>query len=434
MLMLTFWGSDRSRTCDGVSRRDFLKVGALGLSGLTLADLLRLRAGAAPGGPKKSVVMVYLYGGPSHIDTYDLKPDAPAEYRGEFKPIATNVPGFDICELMPLQAKIADKLALIRNMKFNPNFHDPVELFSGFRKPGILTPAVRPDLGSVVSYLRRGGAQVLPPYVALDKRAGGEFLNGPAYLGHAHKFFVAGEELEALQPARDVTLDRLEGRRGLLRTFDGLRRSVDRALDMITSSQVRDAFDVTREPERVRSHYGANVKLLRARRLVEAGVPVVTLTLSLGYDVNACKAGWDTHENNFPCLRRMVPRLDHGVHALVTDLHERGLDKDVAVVVWGEMGRHPMIGAGGMSTPTGRDHWVQSGFALLAGGGLKTGQVIGATTARAERPRDTAYTPQHVLATLYHVLGIDAANTTVPDRSGRPIYLLDAPEKVTELV
>lgn len=284
--MLTISGAAPSRFCDDISRRDFLQVGALGLGGLTLADLLRLRASGRDATRRsKAVIVVYLFGGPSHVDTYDMKPDAPVEYRGEFKLIPTNVPGFDLCELMPLQTKIANKLALVRNLTFNPNFHDPVELLSGFRKPTESGTAARPDIGSVVSRLRRGTTRELPAYVALDKTVGEEFRNGPAYLGIAHKAFIPGGKLESFALARNVTLERLQDRATLLRSFDQLSRDRDnvrgelaagdeftvQALDMITSPRARDAFDFSREPESIRTRYGSGdaTRLLQARRLVE---------------------------------------------------------------------------------------------------------------------------------------------------------------------
>src|SRR5262245_54363349 len=270
--MLTFRGASRMHLCDGLSRRNFLQVGTLGLGGLTLAELFQLKARGAvnPRTGSKAVIYVYLWGGPSHIDTYDMKPDAPVEYRGEFKPIRTNVPGFDICELLPLQARIADKLALVRNLKFNPNFHDPVELFSGFRKPAEAGSAARPDFGSVVSKLRgKSHPRGLPAYVALDRTAGYEFRNGPAYLGLAPKAFVPGDKLQGLTLTRGVSLERLNDRQVLLRSFDQLRRDIDsqgtldgmdsftaQAVEMITSPRARDAFDVSREPGRLRERYG----------------------------------------------------------------------------------------------------------------------------------------------------------------------------------
>jgi hypothetical protein len=438
--MLTFPGA-KQRLCDGLSRRGFFKVGALAVGGLTLVDVLRLRAQgpASPGEPGKAVIMVYLNGGPSHVDLSDLKPDAPVEIRGEFRPTRTNVPGFDICELMPLQATIADKLAIIRNMKFQQQGHTPPELFTGFLRGD------RPSIGSVVSKLRSdaGVRGAMPPYVYLGDA---NYVGGPGFLGKAHEAYIPGGKAANLGLLGDVTMDRLEDRRALLKSFDALKRELDdargslegmdaftaRALEMISSNKARAAFDVSREPEPVRQLYGKGVEFLQARRLVEAGVPVVTLTPRNHNVGPMCNGEWDHHDHIFRCLRAVVPQLDRSIFALVTDLHQRGLDRDVAVVVWGEMGRTPRVGTQ-RGTTGGRDHWPQAGFALLAGGGLRMGQVIGATDARGEAPRGRAYTPQNVLATLYHVLGIDPA-TTLPDHQGRPVYLLDDRERIAELI
>ncbi|HYT95602.1 MAG TPA: DUF1501 domain-containing protein [Gemmataceae bacterium] len=437
--MLTFWGS-KQRLCDGLPRRDFLKVGALAVGGLTLADLLRLQAqgSARPASRSKAIIMVYLNGGPSHIDLYDLKPDAPVEYRGEFRPIRTNVPGFDICELMPLQSQIADKLAIIRNMRFQQQGHTSPELYTGFLTGN------RPSIGSIVSKLRRnaGVVDALPPYVALGDP---NHVGSPGFLGKAYEPYVPGPRAANLGLSSGMTLDRLGDRRRLLRSFDGLRRDLDdahgslqavdafqaQALEMITSNRARDAFDMSKESDRVRAKYGRGTEFLLARRLVEAGVPVVTLTPRNHNPGPMCNGEWDHHDHIFRCLRTVVPQLDRSIYALVTDLHERGLAEDVAVVVWGEMGRTPRVGTQ-RGTTGGRDHWPQAGFALVAGGGLRMGQVVGATDARGESPRGGAYTPQNVLATLYHVLGIDPAST-LPDHQGRPIYLLDDRRKVEEL-
>jgi uncharacterized protein (DUF1501 family) len=212
----------------------------------------------------------------------------------------------------------------------------------------------------------------------------------------------------------------------------GLDAFTAQALEMITSNKARDAFDVSKETEPVREKYGKGVEFLQARRLVEAGVPVVTLTPRNRNPGPMCNGEWDHHDHIFRCLRAVVPQLDRSIHALLTDLHDRGLEKDVGVVVWGEMGRTPRVGTQ-KGTTAGRDHWPQAGFALMAGGGLQTGQVVGATDPRAENPKGQAYTPQNILATLYHILGIDPV-TTLPDHQGRPVYLLDDREKVAELV
>ncbi len=421
------------------SRREFLKVGALAVGGLTLADLLRAKAHASAPTARKSIIMIYLNGGPSHMDMYDMKPDAPIEYRGEFQPIRTNVPGMDICEHLPMQAQIADKFAIIRSMRFRQQGHTSPELYTG------QLTGNRPSIGSIVSKLRRdaGVLEALPPFVSMGD---GNHVPGPGFLGKSYETYQPGARANNLSLATGVTREQVGDRRQLLATFDTLRRDLDsgrgslsamdafnaQALEMITSNRARDAFDISREPQYIRDLYGRGVDYLRARRLVEAGVPVVTLTPE-NYPVpRDCNGQWDHHDHVFTCLRAILPAYDRSVYALLTDLSARGLDQDVAVVIWGEMGRTPRVGTQ-RGTVAGRDHWPQSGFALMAGGGLRMGQVIGATDARGENPRGRAYTPQNVLATLYYVLGIDPT-TTINDHQGRPIYFLDDREKVAELV
>lgn len=426
--MLTFLGSRRK--CRGqVSRRDVLRVGGLAFAGLTLADVLRLRAaGEVPStGRGKSVIMIWLRGGPSHIDSYDMKPDAPAEVRGEFRPIPTNVPGIEICEHMPRQAQIMDKLAIVRGIKSNDlGDHTPHYILTGSPDRGI-----RPALGSVVSYFRpwSGG---LPPYVSMMYRPDGTHENA-TYTGPAHRPFVpGGDEVANLGLAKGVSLDRLRDRRQLLGQLDGLSRAVDRhgsaaridaytrqAMEMVTSPRVKAAFDVARESPEVRARYGKFCEnFLLARRLVEAGVSVVTLKVG----------DWDTHEKNFRDMRDQLPRLDQGFHALVSDLYERGLEEDVAVVMWGEFGRAPKISRG-----DGRDHWPEAGAAVIAGGGFRVGQVIGATDSHGGRSRSNPYSPSNVLANLYRHLGIDPA-ATIPDLTKRPMAVLDDRGPVRELV
>ncbi len=421
--MLTLLGR-RRRFCDGVSRRDFLRVGALTVGGLSLADMLRLKAqaGSSPT-PGKSVIMVFLHGGPTHLDSYDMKPDAPVEFRGEFRPIRTNVPGMNVCELMPRQAQMMDKLAVLRGLHFVEE-HSAHSLWTGY--PERIN---RPAFGSVVSYLK-GKQDGLPPYVSLMNQPLSE---DPAYCGTAHRPFVpTGPGLENLGLVAGVSLDRLAGRKQLLTHLDTIRRDIDyrgalagvdaytvRALDMVASTKTREAFDVTRESQAVRDKYGKpNEDFLRARRLVESGISVVSLVVG----------GWDTHGNNFNAMRGMLPNLDQGVSALVGDLHERGLARDVAVVVWGEFGRTPRV-----NPSAGRDHWPRAGFALLAGSHFNTGQTIGETDARGEEPKGLSMTSSHVLTSLYQHLGIDPA-TTIPDNNGRPMYLLDERDAVPGLV
>lgn len=431
--MWNFFGP--MRKCRGtLSRRDVLQVGGLSFAGLTLAEVLRLRASAAPSSARgaeraKSVILIWMRGGPSHIDSFDMKPNAPAEVRGEFHPIPTNISGIQICEHTPLLAGITDKLAIVRGIQSNDlGDHTPHFIITGSPDRG-----KRPAFGAIVSHLqpRTDG---LPPYVSLMYKPPGLYDNeGPVYLGPSHRPFVPRSEgLANLSLAKGISLDRLSDRRQLLREFDARNRELDRsdvisgldafthrALEMVTSPKARDAFDVSQEPAETHARYGKFCEnFLIARRLVEAGISVVTLKVG----------DWDTHEKNFRDMREQLPQLDRGFHALVTDLHERGLDKDVAVVLWGEFGRAPRISRG-----DGRDHWPEAGAAVLAGGGFRVGQVIGETDSHGGRSKVRPYTPGNVLANLYRHLGIDPA-TTILDHSRRPMPLLDDRNVVRELV
>jgi hypothetical protein len=433
------------------SRRQFLRGAGCSLGGLMLGDLLRLRAAESAPRPR-SVIMVLLIGGPSHIDMYDMKPDAPVEVRGEFRPIRTNVPGIDICEHMPRQARIADKLTIVRNMKFTGDNHSGEQLTTG-RRADNNAQLQRPAHGAIVSYLREkelGGPTQVPSYVLLSPpMADGPVFRdefGALYVGPAHRAFTPnGNAFDNLALPPALTHEHLLDRKELLRNFDTMRRDLDnrgelsgmdrftaRAFEILTSARTRTALDVGQEPDRVRERYGIQgrhaaraARWLQARRLVEAGVPVVNFRA-------AGQEDWDTHTGNFTNLRdSLLPTLDVGLSALVSDLHDRGLEKDVAVVVWGEMGRTPKVSKdrpGG-----GRDHWHDSGFAVLAGGGWPTGQVIGKTDAWGAAATGTAYTPQNVLATLYGHLGIDPT-TTLTDFTGRPQPLLDDCTPIKELL
>ncbi len=427
--MLSILGQG-TQLCDGITRREMLRVGGLTFGGLTLADVLRSRATAGSGAKRpQSVIMIWLRGAMSHIDSLDMKPNAPAEIRGEFQPIATNLPGVQVCEHLPKLSQMLDKLAIVRGIKsIDLGDHTPHFILTGFGERG-----KRPVFGSVVSHQRphSGG---LPPYVSLMYKTPGLYDNeGPTYLGPAHRPFVPkAEGLANLSLAKEISVDRLRDRRQILREFDTLSRDVDasgglsvidtytqRALEMITSPQVREAFDVSRETTETHARYGKYCEnFLMARRLVEAGVSVVTLKVG----------DWDTHEKNFSEMRAQLPQLDQGFHALVTDLHERGLDQDVAVVLWGEFGRAPRISRG-----DGRDHWPEAGAAVIAGGGFRMGQVIGETDSHGGQSLGQPYTPSNVLANLYQHLGIDPA-ITIPDHNRRPMHILDDRELVKELV
>src|SRR3984957_5813327 len=423
--MLTVWGQNE-RFCDGVTRRGFLQVGALG-TGLTLAEMLRLRASAGETSRSgKSAILIYLPGGPSHMDMYDLKPDAPKEFRGEFKPIATNVPGVQICEHFPLQAKMWDKLACIRSI-VAVDEHSDSQVMTGFSENSNRT-AHHPSFGAVMSKLR-GSANDIPPFVSLRGMSPG---TEPGFLGVAHRPFTPyGEGVRNLYLAGGVDTNRMEDRKALLTGFDELRRDIDatgtmkgidsfttRAFDMVASGAVRKALDLTREDPRTRDRYNGVEQFLTARRLVEAGVGCVTLSIG----------GWDTHSSNFKELKRQLPQGDRGVGNLIHDLVDRGMDKDVVTVMWGEFGRTPKIN----NSDGGRDHWSPVMSAFVAGGGLKMGQAIGSSSARGEYPRDRRISVPQVLSTLYKAVGIDPAKT-FSNGSGRPMYILDDREVVKEL-
>lgn len=447
--MFTVRGRENSY-CDGISRRDFLRVGGLGLAGLTLADLLRHEASAgATAGRPKSVIYIVLGGGPSHIDMWDLKPKAPSEYRGPFTPIATRLPGAEICEHMPLQAGIMDQLALIRGIRSVENDHYLSEVYTGLPR----VSGKRPAFGSIVSRMANHES-ALPPYVSLDAATTDVFeFEKPHYAGPSHAPFRPFEEsLEDLNPVK--SLDQLNDRRTLLQSFDTLERRLDlpnafggldrfqaQALEMIASPKVRDTFDLSREPEEVLRKYGHKagkyphqaVKTILydwdarpfvvARRLVEAGVRVVTLRA----------ASWDHHggpeQDIFAALKMLMRVVDQSVTALVSDLKDRGLENDVMVVVLGEFGRTPKIEEVG----PGRGHWADAGCALVYGGGLKMGQVIGETDSRAEQSTNGRISFQNVMATIYRVLGVDPSDK-IADFNGRPQYILDDTQPIPELL
>ncbi len=432
--MLRVLGSPK-RLCDGLTRRDMLHAGGLSLFGLGLESFLQGRARANDTaadlprtfGRAKSCILLYLYGAPSQLETFDLKPDAPSEVRSQFRPVATSVPGVQICEHFPLQAKMWDKLACIRSI-VSVGEHSDSLVMTGYSEAQNRT-AHHPSFGAVLSRLR-GGAADLPPFVSLRGLTRG---TEPGYLGVAHRPFTPdGEGVRNLRLPGGIDATRVEDRKSLLARFDDLRRDLDasgtmagldsfttRAFDMVASGTVRKALDLTREEPRTRDRYKGVEQFLTARRLIEAGVGCVTLAYG----------GWDTHGNNFPTLKRQLPLLDRGVANLVQDLHDRGLQDDVVTVVWGEFGRTPKIN----NSDGGRDHWAPVMSALVAGGGLKMGQAIGASSARGEYPRDRRYTVPQVLSTLYRAIGIDPA-LTFPSGSGRPMYILDDREPVRELL
>ncbi len=446
--MLTIPGSSHRPFCDGHSRRDFLRIGGLAMGGLALPQLLQAEQLAGIRKSHKAVIMIYLVGAPPHQDMFDLKTDAPLEIRGPHRPMRTNVPGIEISEHMPRCARIMDKLVPIRTMYGSPSGdHDSFICYTGRPVPK-QPPGGWPSIGSTLSKLQGQTDAGIPAFVGLAPKAGHPPYGSPGHPGFLGPAFSAfrpnGPGMEDLR-LNGVTLDRLSDRRALLTGFDRFRRELDssgvvegldafnqQAFDILTSSKLMEALDVGREPAKVRERYGkgdpANYgdgaprnceQFLVARRLVEAGARCVTLNFGR----------WDFHSNNHSELLTHLPLFDQAMSALVEDLHERGLDKDVAVVAWGEFGRTPQINADG-----GRDHWPQLGCALLAGGGMRTGQVIGATDRLGGEIAERGVHFGEVFATLYNQLGLDTARVTIPDLTGRPQYLVDGWQPMRELV
>jgi hypothetical protein len=439
--MLTILGP-RGRHCDNVSRRSFLRVGAFGVGGLTLPGLLRAESGR--GKSHKSVIMVYLSGGMAHQDTFDLKPNAPAEVKGEFRPIATSVPGVQFGEHLPMLAKCMDKLVLVRSLVGQRDEHSSWQSYTATTMDAAKREQ-KPHFGSVVAKMQGQTDVVMPAFVDLSPTMQHKPYNSPgaAMLGRtAAPVKVDGDEV-AVMKTLAVPADRLADRKALLDTVDQFRRTADRstavpadtfhdrAFEVLTSSKLVEALDVTRESPRLRDRYGRgspkhlgdgapqwNDQLLMARRLVEAGCRVVTVAYGF----------WDTHGNNFKYLKNQLPLFDQGISALVEDLYARGLDRDVTVCVWGEFGRTPKI-----NKDAGRDHWARVNFGLLSGGGMRTGQVIGSTdSAAAEAKADPIPYPD-VLATVYHALGLDP-HAMVTDVSNRPAPLLPGGARVIDRV
>jgi uncharacterized protein (DUF1501 family) len=440
--MLTVLGA-RHRYCDGLSRRSFLKIGALGVGGLTLPGLMRAEAKAGSRS-HKAVIMVYLSGGLAHQDTFDLKPKAPAEVRGEFHPISTNVPGTQVCELLPRLAKCMDKLVVVRSLVGQRDEHSSWQSYTGTTMD-TAKREMKPHFGSVVARMQGQTDPVMPAFVDLSPTMQHKPYNSPgaAMLGRAAApVKVDGDEIAVMKNLA-VPAAHLADRKTLLTDLDTFRKAADRstglpvdtfhdrAFDVLTSSRMVEALDVTREPERTRERYGRgspkhqgdgapqwNDQLLMARRVVEAGARVVTV----GYGF------WDTHGQNFKSLRNQLPLFDTGISALVEDIYARGLDQDVTVCVWGEFGRTPKI-----NKDAGRDHWARVNFALLSGGGMRTGQVIGSTDSAAAEAKDDPIPYTSVLATVYKNLDIDP-HAMVYDVSNRPSAILPSSVGVIDKV
>jgi Protein of unknown function (DUF1501) len=426
------------------SRRTFLRVGTLALGGMTLPGLLRLRHASAqsPSGRKKSVVLIWQAGGPSHIDMYDLKPDAPAEVRGEFKPIDSNVAGIRIGEHCPRQAKIMDKLAILRSACHTNAGHGMGSqwMLTGYQPTIEVNDNIYPSCGAVVAKMNGPNEPGLPAYVNLPRSLN---LGKAAYLGASFNPFAPdddpnrdGFQVRNLKLPTRVPAVRLSRRKDLLNSLDTVRRDIDTkgdlfgldtfyrdGLEMVTDPKAQRAFDIAKEPMKLRDTYGRHDLgqcCLLARRLVEAGVTYVTVQAG---------GGWDTHGDNFKQLRtNLVPKFDQAISALVSDLFDRGLQNDVLVMAFGEFGRTPKINSG-----AGRDHWPGAMSIVYAGGGLKMGQAVGTTNALGEYPTSKPASPGCVLSTMYHVLGIDYKHAFI-DQAQRPLPILSEGEPIKELI
>ena len=434
----------RYTTCDGVTRRSLLRIGALGLGGLTLPQMLASRSRAAASGkslPATSVIYVELAGGPTHIETYDPKPDAPSEYRGPLGVAASPIAGVYFSELMQQQANIAEKLAIIRSIHHDSSSHGTSSHLTQtgyYLRDRQNRNNEMPCAGAISSRVCGASGTGVPAYVALQRTMR---YGNAAYLGKSYNPFSVSRDpnrsdfrVDNLGLVRGLTIDRLSDRRGLRNQLDSARQVVDTqgvsqavdsfttdAFDLVTSGRAQDAFAIEREPDQIRDRYGRSrtgQEMLLARRLIEAGVTFVSLRVG----------SWDDHNKIESRMKSKGPAYDQGLAALVEDLHQRGMDRDVLVVAMGEFGRTPRI-----NRNAGRDHWGRLMSVLLAGGGLKTGQIIGKSNAKGEVPEENPYRPENVLAMVYRHLGIDTG-ATFPDFSGRPRYVLEDRELIRELV
>jgi hypothetical protein len=448
-----------SKYCDGMTRRSFLSLGVAGMASVGLPGLLQARS-QSPGASAKntSVILLWLDGGPSHLDMYDMKPDAPAEYRGIWRPGRTRVPGFDISTLFPRQARVTDKFSLVRSLHHDHGDHFTAGHLMLTTKnmgvSGVNNSQRFPGIGAIVARElgpRRSG---MLPYVGVPNVHSiglSPGYHGGHMLGAAYNPFQTGSDPNStsysvanLNLAQGLTMERLEERRSLISHFDQARRSLDQngtaaamdrfnqeAFTFVTGPAARHAFDIGQEDPRLRDQYGRNgwgQSTLLARRLVEAGATFVTVTFS----------GWDHHWNLQEGMERYLPMVDSTVAALFQDLDERGLLDTTLVVLCGEFSRTPRMNDGGnggaprsMGTP-GRDHWGNSMFCLLGGGGVKGGRVIGSTDRLGTRPHTRPVTPANIHATIYQVLGIDP-RLQLLDPSGRPVNVLDDPAPIAEL-
>lgn len=452
MLRIT---GNRATDCDGVTRRSFLQAGLLGVGGIGLADVLRLQAQGAvnPARRDASVILFWLSGGPGHMETWDPKPDAPAEYRGPLRAIATSVPGVQFGELMPEQASLMDHLTVLRTVNHGTGDHTKANhwMLTGFEGPAFNAPdnqqQRRPAMGAAVARVRGANRLGMPPYVGVPHLRGGtdNLFHYGAYLGGGQNpFIVNSDPNEAAYKVRnlalptDLSLSRLENRRELLHTLDramwrneramhDMDDHLQNALDLLSSKRVRAAFDISAESDKTRDGYGRHTfgqSALLARRLVENGVTFVTVNC-VPWDHHGSANRMRTEEG----ARLLIPPLDRAIAAMVRDLIDRGLYERTLVVAMGEFGRTPR-----MNEYAGRDHWGETFSVLVGCGGMKMGQVIGRSSHRGERVVERPITPEDVAATIYHHLGIDGRAVRFRDRLDRPMALVDTGEPIRELV
>lgn len=450
-----------------VSRRELLRVGMLGGGmsvGLGLGDVLAARAAAGHQSRDTAVILLYLLGGPSHLETYDIKAEAPIEYRSLFRPITTNVPGIDICELFPLQARLADKFTLIRSLNHDVDIHNDgsITVLTG-KRPSVLDPSStslseHPDFGMIASRMLGPHPRALPRYVGIPQPMQ---MTRPVYLGVEHKAFATTDpSVENYTPpylrlTGGLDLKRLDGRQALRLQLDRMRREVDQsgtmqgidkfhaqALRMLTNPSIADAFDINREDAALRDRYGRNLwgqGCLLARRAAEAGATVVSVQLNTPR-VGPEFTNWDDHPDNAmrpghfgDYMRTRLPYLDQALSALIEDIYCRSLDQRIMVVVMGEFGRTPRLSYRTQTGSTGRNHWPQAYSALVSGGGMRMGQVIGSTNDKGEFPTQRPLTPQDLLATVYRHLGVDYRQGIV-DFTGRPVPILSEGTPIRELI
>ena len=449
--------------CTGpIQRREFLRVGTLALGGVMLPDLLRLQAASEKPRPTTSVILFWMWGGPSQLETYDMKPDAPSEYRGPLNPIRTNVPGMDICEYMPLQAKIADKFSIIRSLHHEMSAHNDgsIEVLTG-QTPSVPDPtsqahSTHPDFGMIASRIRGPHPEGLPQYIGVQRSP---FMTQPNYLGAAHRSFDTGDPSLPGYAPKNLTLAtgvdhrRLGDRKHLLGQFDRFRQRYEHDIDgadefqsaafsILTSRKVADAFEIGQEDPKLRDRYGRHrwgQSCLLARRLAEAGAAVINVDATAPNSTTK-NFSWDDHAGAFHldyAQRERLPQMDQALSALITDLHDRGLDQNVLVIACGEFGRTPRV----THAPTnfsnqiglGRDHWPGAFSAMIAGGGLRMGQVVGQTNSNAEYPLHDPVTPQDLLATVYRHLGVDPQQQFT-NFAGRPIPILPDGQPIKQLL